>query len=141
MQSHNTYEIMLAKIRAFRATRETIAVSLEPADVTIMQWLLLGSIKKNGGTTTPGVAADELQISRSLITQLSKSLAGKKLISINSLENDKRGRELVISSEGIDMLAKTDPMIRQSLKEWLAPIDREHVDIYMQVLLQVAYKL
>lgn len=138
---NNSYSIMLAKIQAHRQTEDIIKGALDPFNVTSREWLCLGSLRNHCNNASPGVIAKELHVSPPLITRLTKSLQKKGLIKILQPQDDKRRRYLELTSEGSDVLQRSEPIVRQTLKNWLAPINSEHVDIYINVLLQVAYKL
>jgi DNA-binding MarR family transcriptional regulator len=137
----NSYTVMLAKIRAFRATKDVIASSLQDYDVTIMQWLLLGSLDKNNGKSTAKEVAHELNVSMPFITRMTKVMESKGFIQIDPLEEDKRTKILSLTSKGNRLVVDSEPVVRQALKDWLSAIPSEDVKVYITVLLQVAYKI
>ncbi len=141
MDTTSSYSVMLAKMRAFRATKDVIAKSLHNFDITIMQWLLLGYVEKNHNGTTAGAIADELNITMPLVTRFTTVLLRKDLIKITPLPKDKRTKIITITSKGRKLLQSSDPIVKQALKVWLAPISQEEVRTYIAVMLQVAYKL
>lgn len=141
MDTTSSYSVMLAKMRAFRATKDVISKSLHDFDITIMQWLLLGYVEKNSDGTTAGAIAEELNITLPLVTRLTTSLSSKDLICIVPLIKDKRTKIITITEDGRKLLQLSDPIVKQALKDWLAPIPREEVRTYISVMLQVAYKL
>src|SRR6056297_2217401 len=65
----NAYTVMLAKIRAFRRTKNVIIDALDDDDITIMQWLYLGVLHRSGDSTAMYIA-DELDVSRPMSTRL-----------------------------------------------------------------------
>lgn len=137
----NSYSIMLAKIRAFRATKDVIAQSLSDYDVTIMQWLLLGFMDKNNGKSTAKEVAHELNVSMPFITRMTKVMESKGFIQINPLKEDKRIKILSLTSKGERLVVDSEPVVRQALKDWLSAIPSDDVKVYITVLLQVAYKI
>lgn len=141
MELQNSYTVMLAKIRAFRATKDVIAKSLNVFDVTIMQWLFLGVIAKEKGNTTSAAVAHELNVSTPLVTRFTQQLLEKKLIEITPDEQDKRTKHITLTRSGSVLLEKSEPVVREALKVWLDAIPREDVRTYITVLLHVAYKL
>lgn len=141
MEKTSSYSVMLAKMRAFRATKDVIAKSLQDFDITIMQWLLLGYVEQNTDGTTAGAIAEELNITMPLVTRFTAVLSSKGLISIVPLPKDKRTKVITITKSGKDLLSFSDPIVKQALKVWLAPIPEEEVRTYIAVMLQVAYKL
>ncbi len=141
MENQNSYTVMLAKIRAFRATKDVIAKSLKQFDVTIMQWLFLGVVEQVGGSSTAMDIARQLNVSMPLVTRFTKQLADKKLVSITPDPGDKRTKHIGLTTAGENLLQKSEPVVRQELKQWLIAIPREDVKTYITVLLHVAYKL
>lgn len=140
MDVQNSYSVMLAKMRAFRATKVVIAAALKPFDITIMQWLFLGVVAKENGTTAMAVA-HALQISMPLVTRFSKQLHDKGFIRIEPDKQDKRTKHITLSATGKHLLEESEPVVRQALKAWLEEIPRDQVETYIHVILQVAYKL
>jgi len=138
---NSSYSVMLAKIQAHRHTEEIIKKSLDEFDVTIREWLFLGSLKLHNQDSTSGVIAKEIHVSSALISRLTKVLQAKGMIKVVQPEDDKRSRRITLTDKGNKVIEQSDPVVRRTLREWLAPIKREHVDIYIDVLLQVAYKL
>ncbi len=132
---------MLAKMRAFRATKDVIAKSLQDFDITIMQWLLLGYVEKNTDGTTAGAIAEELNITMPLVTRFTAVLSSKGMIIITPLPQDKRTKIINITEAGKELLLSSDPIVKRALKDWLAPIPQEEVRTYIAVMMQVAYKL
>lgn len=141
MQDETAYTIMLAKIRAHRQTREVIGESLKQFDVTINDWLTLGAIKKYEGNVSGNDLAVELQVSLPLVSRITKRLEETRYVTVEKRVSDKRNRVINLTESGDQLLADSEPVVREALKKWLAPINREHIDIYITVLLQVAYKL
>lgn len=141
IMEHNSYTVMLAKIRAFRSTKEVMAKALSDYDVTIMHWLALGAIEKQGGQATAKKIAYELNVTLPLITRFTKVLSSKNFINIKHHPEDKRTKIITLTSKGEKLLEMTEPVVRSALGDWLTPIPREQVKVYISVLLQVAYKL
>ena len=141
MDTTSSYSVMLAKMRAFRATKDVIAKSLQDFDITIMQWLLLGYVEKNSDGTTAGAIADELNITMPLVTRFTAALSAKGMIQIKPLPSDKRTKLISITKMGKELLISSDPIVKKALKDWLAPIPQEEVRTYIAVMLKVAYKL
>ena len=138
---NNSYTIMLAKIQVHRKTEEIIKNALDDLNISTREWLCLGSLRGHGDNAEPSVVAQELQVSLSLVTRMTKSLQAKGFIRILQPQDDKRRRRLELTNEGARTLQLSDPAVRKALKSWLMPLDRADVDTYMKVLLQVAYKL
>ena len=132
---------MLAKIRAERLTREVMSTALEEYNITLMEWLAVGALYRNEKSLTSSQLAKELDVSKSYITKLTTQLHNKKLIDYTVSPEDKRVTFISLSDGGQKLISDSEPIVRRALAEWLKPIDREHVEIYMQVIVQVAKNL
>lgn len=132
---------MLAKIRAFRATKEVISRTLKVFDVTIMQWLFLGVVAQSGGKTTAMEIAKQLNVSMPLVTRFTQQLLAKELITVTRDNEDKRTKFIELTKAGQGILIESEPEVRKALKLWLESIPPEDVSTYITVLLHVAYKL
>jgi DNA-binding MarR family transcriptional regulator len=141
MNEINSYTVMLAKIRAHRLTEQVMDSALTAIDVSLMQWLSLGAVRKYEGVTSTTELARELNVSTPYISKLVKDLEAKSLVTVNPGSEDKRWRDITLTSKSKKLLDDSEPLVRQALKEWLQPIDKEHVDVYIQVLMKVAYQL
>lgn len=141
MEATSSYSVMLAKMRAFRATKEVINKALSDFDITIMQWLMLGCIERQSEGTTAGYIAEELNITMPLVTRFTTALKAKKLIEVVPLKSDKRTKIITLTPAGENLLYDTDPIVKQALKEWLAPIPSAEIQTYISVMLKVAYEL
>jgi len=141
MNEINSYTVMLAKIRAHRLTEQVMDSALTAFDVSLMQWLSLGAVRKYEGVTSTTELARELNVSTPYISKLVKDLEAKSLVTVNPGSEDKRWRDITLTSKSKKLLDDSEPLVRQALKEWLQPIDKEHVDVYIQVLMKVAYQL
>jgi len=141
MNEINSYTVMLAKIRAHRLTEQVMDSALTAFDVSLMQWLSLGAVRKYEGVTSTTELARELNVSTPYISKLVKDLEAKSLVTVNPGSEDKRWRDITLTSKSKKLLDDSEPLVRQALNEWLQPIDKEHVDVYIQVLMKVAYQL
>ena len=141
MNEINSYTVMLAKIRAHRLTEEVMAGALTGFDVTLMQWLALGAIRKYDGVTSTTELAKELDVSMPYVSRVIKDLDEKSMVTVNAGSEDKRWRDITLTSKSKKLLDDSEPLVKQALKEWLKPIDKEHIDVYIQVLMKVAYQL
>lgn len=138
---HNAYTVMLAKIRAFRATRDVIAQSLRPFSITVTEWLYLGALDKQTQAVGPKQLAEELNVSMPLITRYTKQLQAKGYITMITNESDRRERTITLSHDGERLLNTSEPVVRDALKLWLEAIPQNEIRTYITVLLQVAYKI
>lgn len=125
---------MLAKIKAHRETRRVIAECLKEHDVSLSEWLLLGSLyscKK----LTMGEIARYLDIKLPLVSRYVKELSERGLVSAIKDNKDKRTKYVTITESGLDLVTTTEPEVKRALKVWLKDIPREHIDIYINTTL------
>ena len=132
---------MLAKIKAHRRTKEVIATALEPFNLTLTEWLLLAAVQDAQSKILSSQLAQELQVSAPLVSRFVNQLDNKGYLKSEVSNDDKREKNIQLSPKGSAVLDDSEPAVREALRQWLAPVAHEHVEIYINVLLQIAYKL
>lgn len=139
---HTAYSVMLAKIKAYRLTKDIMAAALQPHNVTLMEWLALGALQQCGqGGLSHSELALQLNVSKPYISKLTDQLLAKNLLQEAEKANDKRVHKLKLSEEGKELVETTEPVVRQALREWLSPLDRTQVETYIQIVMRVAHDL
>ena len=125
---------MLAKIKTNRETRKVIADCLKKESLLLSHWLLLGVVATDKRKSMSEIA-DMLEVKLPLVSRYVKELKSRGLVKVISDDQDKRTKYVIITQEGADLLQKIEPDIKVALKQWLSHIPREHVDIYINVIL------
>jgi DNA-binding MarR family transcriptional regulator len=132
-----SYTVLGAKIKAYRATKNVVSKALKQFDITILEWLAIGSLATKDSAGSVSYIARTLDVSMPFATRLISILQRKGLVlrSINAA--DKRGRTLDLTPKAEQLLTNSEPLVRAALKEWLSPIDRADVAAYIRTLLTV----
>ncbi len=139
---HTAYSVMLAKIKAYRLTKDIMAAALQPHDVTLMEWLALGALQQcSSGGLSHSELAVQLNVSKPYVSKLADQLSTKGLLNNTEKAKDKRVHKLSLTAKGKEVVKTTEPAVRQALREWLTPLDRDQVETYIQIVMRVAHDL
>ena len=133
------YEACLLHSRADRALRTVISRHLEQFDLTMMEWLLLATVRqgpKEGLTMT--AIANTLDVTLPQVTALSASLSRAKLIRQKVSRQDRRSRRLVMTTTGQKLLGEVDQAIDSSFVDWTADIPVDQLGVYLETVKQLA---
>lgn len=118
------YELCLLHSRADRALRTVIAEQLQPHDLTMMQWLLLGVV---GNAPKDGVSmseiAEQMGITLPQVTALLSDLTKRRLTKLKTQRRDRRSRHALLTPKGEEVMASANDTIETGLAE-LFPSDR-----------------
>lgn len=129
------YEICLLHSRADRALRTIIAEHLEQASITMMEWLLLGTVKNapKDGLTMSAVAST-LDVTLPQVTALSASLTRAKLLKQKVSSQDRRSRRLAVTPAGKSLLADVEADLAKALQQWTGDIPNEQLESYLETI-------
>lgn len=125
------YKACLLHSRADRALRLVIARQLERFNVTMMEWLLMGAVStgtKDGMSMT--AVAEALDVTLPQVTALTASLTKAKLLKQKVSRKDRRSRKLVCTATGKKLFDEVEKAADVGMKNWLADIPDEQLDIY-----------
>jgi DNA-binding MarR family transcriptional regulator len=126
-------EKFLLHARADRVVRSFVAAQLEPYQLTMMEWLLLGVVTngpKDG--VSMSTAAQTLDVTLPQITALANKLLGLKLIRQKTQSYDRRSRHILPTGKGKTVLEDIEASISNALEEWLGGLTRERRDDYIR---------
>jgi DNA-binding MarR family transcriptional regulator len=127
------YEACLLHSRADRTLRLIVAKQLEQYNITMMEWLLLGSVQ-NGpkeGVTMSSVAAT-LDVTLPQVTALTTGLTKNKLVKQKISRQDRRSRRLTMTPAGKKLLSAVEEEARKVLRNWVADIPRDQLMTYLK---------
>lgn len=110
------YELCLLHSRADRALRNIVAEKLEPFEITMMQWLLLGVVKAapKQGINMSDIATG-LGITLPQVTALLSDLTKRRLTKLKTQRKDRRSRHASLTSRGEEILDKAAIEIESKL--------------------------
>lgn len=129
------YQALLLHSRADRALRLVVARQLERFNVTMMEWLLMGTVQ-NGpkdGMTMSAVAS-ALDVTLPQVTALTANLTKLKLIKQKVSRQDRRSRRLVGTSAGKKQLSVIEDELEKAMREWVGDIPREQWQVYLETV-------
>ena len=133
------YEASLLHSRADRALRAVVSRRLEQFQLTMMEWLLLGTVKHAGKEgLTMSAAASTLDVTLPQVTSLSASLTRAKLLRQRVNRQDRRSRRLVATAAGQKLVSETEEATSSVLDDWLADVPPDEFDAYMKTVKTLA---
>lgn len=134
-QTESMYDICLLHSRADRALRTILTRQLDQFDLTMMEWLMLETVKQapREGLTMSTVAAT-LDVTLPQVTALSTSLGKAKLVKQQVSRQDRRSRRLNLTASGKKLLADAENAARQALDTWTRDISDEQQAAYQKTL-------
>lgn len=136
----NAHQTMILKASAYRLTKEHIGKALKPFGLTMLQWVTLGLVHDAGSQgVSPTQLARELHVSQAYVSGLLTHLHAKQLIENKTNNKDARSHTVAVTSHGKDMVIKAERKVREQLKNWLAPISKEDIAVYMKVLEEISH--
>lgn len=112
------YELCLLHSRADRTLRTIVAEKLEPFELTMMQWLLLGVVGKapKDGLSMSDIAA-RMGITMPQVTALLTDLTKRRLTKLKTQRRDRRSRHALLTSRGEEALKKAETAIESGVGE------------------------
>lgn len=129
------YEACLLHSRADRTLRLIVAKQLDQYKITMMEWLLLGSVQKSQkeGVTMSSVAA-RLDVTLPQVTALTTGLTKNKLVKQKISRQDRRSRRLTVTPAGNKLLLMVEEEARKILQQWVADIPPEQLAAYLKTV-------
>lgn len=127
--------------RADRALRLVVAQELEQYRVTMMEWLLLGVVV-NGPVNglSMSAIAHELDVTLPQVTALVTNLIKQKLVKQKTQTHDRRSRHVIPTPKGQDLLDSIEESIVSAMKEWVADVPRDKLQVYLETVKILATK-
>ncbi len=129
------HQTILAHTRADRALRLAVTRALEQFNVTLMEWLLIGTVGEHGskGATMTDVAV-RLDVTLPQITALTIRLTKAKLLKQKLSRRDRRSRKLYCTPPASKMLSGIETLIRQTVDELVSGVSPEQFQGYVDVI-------
>jgi len=135
-----TYAAGILQSKAYRALSNFMSAYLQPHDLSLSEWKLLGLLHEHQHLA-PSEIAETLGIKLPIATRVVSQMHAKGLISRSSATSDKRMVKVIISDKGRKLATKLERGLRQAMQEFLADINREELKVYITVLDKLAAKL
>ncbi|CAN5663281.1 hypothetical protein BH23PAT2_BH23PAT2_06300 [soil metagenome] len=134
-QTISMYEACLLHSRADRNLRSLVADQLEPFDVTMMEWLVLGVVRACTGIgMSMSAIAKELSITLPQLTPLVQELIKKAYITQQFDLNDQRTRYVSTTKKGLQVLEQIEQATEQAMRTWASSLPREDIRTYIRTV-------
>jgi DNA-binding MarR family transcriptional regulator len=108
------YELCLSHSRADRALRTKVAELLEPEQLTMMQWLLLGALSGSKNGLSMSDIANRLGITLPQVTALLSNLDKRRIVKLRTQRRDRRSRHALLSAKGEALLSLIDAKLEEA---------------------------
>lgn len=138
--SQATYEAAMIQSQAFRALSSFMNKQLSEFRLTLSEWKVLGHLNEIN-VMTPSEISKLLNVKSPISSRLLKSLGSKGLLTRRKDKTDNRIFHITITSEGRGVVARVEKRLRESMKEFLADVDRSDLENYLKVLNLIARKI
>lgn len=118
---------------AYSRLHENLTEVLDPFEISIPEWKLLGQLYDNGKIRL-SFLSDLLSYDPPMVTKLTKSLRKKKLITREYDREDERVKIVVITPDAVKILRKIDPIVKKRMGDILRGVSQEELKVYIKVL-------
>lgn len=136
-----TYQAVISQARAFRALRTFMADTLKRYDLTLTEWLMIGSVVDTAGKGIRiSELADLLGVEMPVITNLVNRAEKTGWVTRLSDPDDKRAKLVYSTKEGGQKACDIEGDIRSATSEWLNDLDPEQLLGYLTVVGALAAK-
>ncbi len=135
-----TYQSGVVQSAAHRALKRVVDAALKPHHLTMMQWLLIGTVYEAG---LPGMRmtdlANRLGTTLPYATTTVKALEQKAILQRSSGGTDSRSRIVALNPEYAPKMTVIEKDLRQYMRESIyAKVTPEELRVYIGVLYKLA---
>lgn len=135
-----TYQNTLTQARAHRALKTKLSYFLRPHNLTMMQWVIVGSLYEAGNTgTRVSDLADRLDTSLAFVTTTLNVLEAKGVVRRENHAQDNRAKIVFLTDDFTPKVPEIEKEINKKLQEWLSQaITREEFASYLGAMTKIA---
>ena len=119
--------------RSARLMQQRLEAALATLGQTRLTWCVLSSIGLEGICTPSGIA-DNLGVTRPMLSRLIKAMSDDGLITVTLDPDDGRNRRLHLTDTGHKALAACQPLVRDNNRHFAAKLTPEQVGYLHEVL-------
>ena len=129
------YQALLLHSRADRVLRTVVSRQLDKFNITMMEWLLMGTVKNGAkeGVSMSEVASS-LDVTLPQVTALTANLTKLKYLKQKVSRLDRRSRRLVITSVGKKQLAVIEESLEKAITDWVSDIPKNQWKSYLEMV-------
>lgn len=136
-----TYQAVIAQAKAFRALRAFMGQVLKNYDLTVTEWLIIGTVIDYGpqGARVTELA-NTLGVEMPVVTNLvHKAMASGWVKSIADTA-DKRAKRIVATNKGMEDACDIEGELTKRTRIWLSTLDEQTLQEYFTVVSTLAEK-
>lgn len=136
-----TYQMMIAQAKAYRKVRAFMDVTLNPYNLTITEWLIIG-VAIDAGPTGIRISelAKSLGVEMPVITNLVQKATQAGWLRRIEDQEDKRARRVVMTHAGLDKACDIEGELKKATAPWLKDIEKDSVKGYYEVITVLSNK-
>lgn len=134
-----TYQTVISQARAFRKVRKFMDLTLNPYNLTITEWLIIGSTIDAGPT---GIRISDLAktlgVEMPVVTNLVHKATNAQWLRRIEDPVDKRARRVVVTHAGLERAYGIEGDIKKATAPWLQGIEPEELKGFYRVIAVLA---
>ncbi len=131
------YRAGILQGKAYRTLQNHLTMALEPFDLSIPEWKILGKLYDEEKLKVVDIAAI-LEVDPPLITKLVHRLVQKKYVIKTKDSKDQRTVFLVLTKKGLGIIPTAEIEVRKALGYLLMGVSGEDMAAYKRVLENIA---
>jgi len=133
------YQALLLHSRADRVLRTVVSKQLDKFNVTMMEWLLMGTVQNGAedGVSMSDVAS-LLDVTLPQVTALTANLTKLKYLKQKVSRLDRRSRKLVITNVGKRQLEDIEEYLEKAISDWVSDIPKNQWEAYLEMVQTLA---
>lgn len=130
-----TYQAVISQARAFRTLRAFMVETLKQHDLTLTEWLLIGSVLDAGrkGARVSDLA-DTLGVEMPVITNLTNRAVTSGWLTRVTDVDDRRAKRIQATREGGERACDIEGVLRKATSAWLDDLDTANLEGYLTVV-------
>jgi DNA-binding MarR family transcriptional regulator len=136
-----TYQTVIAQARAYRKVRSFMDVTLKPYNLTITEWLIIGTSIDAGPT---GIRISELAkklgVEMPVVTNLVHKATNTGWLRRIEDPVDKRARRVVMTHAGLEKACDIEGELKKATAPWLKDIDAVSMKGFYEVISELSGK-
>lgn len=136
-----TYQTVIAQARAYRKVRSFMDKTLKPYNLTITEWLIIGTAIDAGPT---GIRISDiakiLGVEMPVITNLVHKATNTRWLRRIEDSEDKRARRVVMTHMGLEKACNIEGELKKATAPWLKDIDSHALKGFFEVIAELSTK-
>ncbi len=136
-----TYQTVIAQARAYRKVRSFMDKTLKPYDLTITEWLIIGTAIDAGPT---GIRISEiakaLGVEMPVVTNLVHKATNTRWLRRIKDPEDKRARRVVMTHMGLEKACDIEGELKKATAPWLKGISADSIKGFYDVITELAIR-